>query len=111
MSELTLCFRRSKEAPAMVTVRRTELRVFIKYILRASAIFVISILVYFRIESVVSEPNDSTDAGKPRTLLTSVSNQPRQRSASVVIKAVPLHATEALRGRGDIAPTHSRPRH
>jgi hypothetical protein len=26
-------------------------------------------------------------------------------------KAVPLHATEALWGRGGIAPTHSRPRH
>jgi hypothetical protein len=26
-------------------------------------------------------------------------------------KAVPLHAMEALRGREDIAPTHSRPRH
>jgi hypothetical protein len=28
-----------------------------------------------------------------------------------VKKAVPLHAMEALGGRGDIAPTHSRPRH
>jgi hypothetical protein len=27
------------------------------------------------------------------------------------IKAVPLHAMEALGGRGSIAPTHSRPRH
>jgi hypothetical protein len=26
-------------------------------------------------------------------------------------KGVPLHAMEALEGRGDIAPTHSRPRH
>jgi hypothetical protein len=26
-------------------------------------------------------------------------------------KAVPLHAMEALGGRGGIAPTHSRPRH
>jgi hypothetical protein len=26
-------------------------------------------------------------------------------------KAVPLHAMEALEGRGGIAPTHSRPRH
>jgi hypothetical protein len=26
-------------------------------------------------------------------------------------KAVPLHATKALVGRGSIAPTHSRPRH
>jgi hypothetical protein len=26
-------------------------------------------------------------------------------------KAVPLHAMEAFGGRGDIAPTHSRPRH
>jgi hypothetical protein len=28
-----------------------------------------------------------------------------------VSKAVPLHAMEALGGRGSIAPTHSRPRH
>jgi hypothetical protein len=28
-----------------------------------------------------------------------------------VSKAVPLHAMEALVGRGEIAPTHSRPRH
>jgi hypothetical protein len=28
-----------------------------------------------------------------------------------IIKAVPLHAIEALGGRGGIAPTHSRPRH
>jgi hypothetical protein len=28
-----------------------------------------------------------------------------------IIKAVPLHAMEALGGRGGIAPTHSRPRH
>jgi hypothetical protein len=28
----------------------------------------------------------------------------------VKIKAVPLHAMEALGGRGDIAPTRSRPR-
>jgi hypothetical protein len=27
------------------------------------------------------------------------------------VKAVPLHAMEALGGRGGIAPTHSRPRH
>jgi hypothetical protein len=26
-------------------------------------------------------------------------------------KAVPVHAMEAFRGRGGIAPTHSRPRH
>jgi hypothetical protein len=26
-------------------------------------------------------------------------------------KAVPLHAMKALGGRGDIAPTHTRPRH
>jgi hypothetical protein len=26
-------------------------------------------------------------------------------------KTVPLHAMEALGGRGDIAPTHSQPRH
>jgi len=26
-------------------------------------------------------------------------------------KAVPLHAMEALGGRGGVAPTHSRPRH
>jgi hypothetical protein len=28
-----------------------------------------------------------------------------------IYKAVPLHAMEALEGRGGIAPTHSRPRH
>jgi hypothetical protein len=32
-------------------------------------------------------------------------------SQIVESKAVPLHAMEALGGRGDIAPTHSRPRH
>jgi hypothetical protein len=30
---------------------------------------------------------------------------------SIKAKAVPLHATKALGGRGDIAPTHFRPRH
>jgi hypothetical protein len=41
----------------------------------------------------------------------------KQRSAgkgtdtSVTDKAVPLHAIEALGGRGGIAPTHSRPWH
>jgi hypothetical protein len=29
----------------------------------------------------------------------------------IFFKAVPLHAMEALGGRGGIAPTHSRPRH
>jgi hypothetical protein len=29
----------------------------------------------------------------------------------IIGKAVPLHAMEALGGRGVIAPTHSRPRH
>jgi hypothetical protein len=29
---------------------------------------------------------------------------------NILKKAVPLHATKALEGRGDIAPTHSRPR-
>jgi hypothetical protein len=33
---------------------------------------------------------------------------PSKKSKS---KAVPLHAMEALGGRGGIAPTHSRPRH
>jgi hypothetical protein len=32
-------------------------------------------------------------------------------SVHVKGKAVPLHAMEALGGRGVIAPTHSRPRH
>jgi hypothetical protein len=32
-------------------------------------------------------------------------------SETVKSKAVPLHAMEALGGRGGIAPTHSRPRH
>jgi hypothetical protein len=31
--------------------------------------------------------------------------------SKVKSKAVPLHAMEALEGRGGIAPTHSRPRH
>jgi hypothetical protein len=31
--------------------------------------------------------------------------------SKVKSKAVPLHAMEALGGRGGIAPTHSRPRH
>jgi len=35
-----------------------------------------------------------------------VSRQSKSKS-----KAVPLHAMEALGGRGGIAPTHSRPRH
>jgi hypothetical protein len=34
-----------------------------------------------------------------------------QDSSPVKGKAVPLHAMEALGGRGGIAPTHSRPRH
>jgi hypothetical protein len=34
-----------------------------------------------------------------------------QSSQIKVSKAVPLHAMEALGGRGDIAPTHSIPRH
>jgi hypothetical protein len=40
-----------------------------------------------------------------RTLLRHVSV-----SSKIKAKAVPLHATEALEGRGSIAPTHSRPR-
>jgi hypothetical protein len=32
-------------------------------------------------------------------------------STGIKSKAVPLHAMEALGGRGGIAPTHSRPRH
>jgi hypothetical protein len=38
--------------------------------------------------------------------------RPFKRSSSGVKgKVVPLHAMEALGGRGGIAPTHSRPRH
>jgi hypothetical protein len=33
------------------------------------------------------------------------------RCVKVKSKGVPLHAMDALRGRGGIAPTHSRPRH
>jgi hypothetical protein len=33
------------------------------------------------------------------------------KSKVKISKAVPLHAMEALGGRGGIAPTHSRPRH
>jgi hypothetical protein len=35
----------------------------------------------------------------------------RQDNLMYFGKAVPLHAMEALGGRGGIAPTHSRPRH
>jgi hypothetical protein len=35
----------------------------------------------------------------------------RDRVSKNIKKAVPLHAMEALGGRGSIAPTHSRPRH
>jgi hypothetical protein len=35
----------------------------------------------------------------------------RQMPQKAKGKAVPLHAMEALGGRGGIAPTHSRPRH
>jgi hypothetical protein len=34
-----------------------------------------------------------------------------RHTVTVTAKAVPLHAMEALGGRGGIAPTHSRPRH
>jgi hypothetical protein len=34
-----------------------------------------------------------------------------KHKSKVKSKAVPLHAMEALGGRGGIAPTHSRPRH
>jgi hypothetical protein len=33
------------------------------------------------------------------------------KAKRVLSKAVPLHAMEALGGRGGIAPTHSQPRH
>jgi hypothetical protein len=36
---------------------------------------------------------------------------PNIKMGKVKSKVVPLHAMEALGGRGDIAPTHSRPRH
>jgi hypothetical protein len=34
----------------------------------------------------------------------------RIKKSKIKSKAVPLYAMEALRGRGDIAPTYSRPR-
>jgi hypothetical protein len=54
------------------------------------SVFVRNILVFFR------EPLNSDE----------VYNVKSKKS-----KAVPLHAMEALGGRGGIAPTHSRPRH
>jgi hypothetical protein len=45
--------------------------------------------------------------GTPCTTPTRDSN----RKSKVKSKAVPLHAIEALGGRGSIAPTHSRPGH
>jgi hypothetical protein len=59
----------------------------------------------------------------PAFILTAVSDGERQiethfggplvvyNGIRPVIKAVPLHAMEALGGKGGIAPTHSRPRH
>jgi hypothetical protein len=46
-------------------------------------------------------------------LLKSETKKYRQKNGKKInkSKAVPLHAMEALGGRGGIAPTHSRPRH
>jgi hypothetical protein len=47
------------------------------------------------------------------TLTVSANSSERKLSPDPIVKgkAVPLHAMEALGGRGGIAPTHSRPRH
>jgi hypothetical protein len=42
---------------------------------------------------------------------TTITQQILPINTGVNGKAVPLHAMEALGGRGGIAPTHSRPRH
>jgi hypothetical protein len=44
-------------------------------------------------------------------LISSINWNAKYRHEIIFFKAVPLHAMEALGGRGGIAPTHSRPRH
>jgi hypothetical protein len=54
-----------------------------------------------------SQPEGSRKKGTPKLMwLESVLKDVKSKS-----KAVPLHAMEALGGRGGTAPTHSRPRH
>jgi hypothetical protein len=53
--------------------------------------------------------NKSSDGYDVRTALTFVTE--KKRCQLLKAKAVPLHATKALGGRGGIAPTRSRPRH
>jgi hypothetical protein len=50
---------------------------------------------------------------KSYILASCFSTNDKKLSYTVYVKsiAVPLHAMEALGGRGGIAPTHSRPRH
>jgi hypothetical protein len=43
--------------------------------------------------------------------ISAFSNSAKEWVKSKKSKAVPLHAMQALGGRGGIAPTHSRPRH
>jgi hypothetical protein len=50
----------------------------------------------------------SSGTGTKGTFLAA---EPSDSESLPLIKAVPLHAMEALEGRGGIAPTHSRPRH
>jgi hypothetical protein len=49
-----------------------------------------------------------------KAVCTEITQYTKKRSTSCSVKiqskAVPLHATKALAGRGDIVPTHSRPR-
>jgi hypothetical protein len=58
---------------------------------------------------VRTSANPCGECDEPNGTVTSLT--PSYSVLVKVSKAVPLHAVEALRGRGYIAPTHSRPRH
>jgi hypothetical protein len=62
---------------------------------------------------VISDGTGSknTKFWKPLTFIQKTILTSRPRAYKGKGKAVPLHAMEALGGRGGIAPTHSRPRH
>jgi hypothetical protein len=62
---------------------------------------IIIIIIIIILSVVVSTPSLSV-------LPARISDEIKSKVKS---KAVPLHAMEALGGRGGIAPTHSRPRH
>jgi hypothetical protein len=66
-----------------------------------------------RINSVkVEEGDNNEDADiEPMKTLMAKGLSKAFEHFEVKGKAVPLHAMEALWGRGGIAPTHSRPRH